>query len=678
MQPSFIFRSLFPLLGAALAAQFTPLPKPIELPAPQEVLQAFNLRAGTVQELLLPQSGWAAFQVVVSLGGDRRTLALMPKSLLSADFKLMFTDATGTHAAPRPREITYGGSIAEVPGSSVAATLAQGQLVAHVRTPTGNWTIQGLTAAIPFAPGSMHVVFKNSDVLDTGGRCGVDHQQRPVDPSQPSGGGVGPADVRVCEIALDCDEAFFGRYLRNLENTANGAISIMTGVDSIFVNDVEIRFILTGIFVRTTAVYTSGPDLGCGAVNGLLQEFQGYFPTHSGGIPYDVAHLFTGSGIAVGVIGCAYTGTICTASAYGVTRAYFLNAAQNVGLVAHEIGHNWNANHCTGSSCNIMCATLGGCSGVINTFSASERSEILAHKASRWCLVAKNEVEPNTAVYYRLWNLQSTAARSLDVINDGTNTRLNMQPSASVTGQFWRFTPVAEVPGTYRISCQWRGLNLPIDIVGSGPEINAAVLAPIGAFAGQYWRLTEIAEAPGSVALSTVYRGRNLALSGPPFSRAWLETYGPVAQQAWTLEPALSVEPATATALGSACRGRGGLPLLQFTGGSLPWINEVMNLQITSVPTNGAAILIFGARLATPIDLAFLQSPGCLLQVNLDVITQIPVTNGNGNFSLRLPNALPLVGTTLPVQGAVIDPLHGPNDPLVATSRGLEMRFGLR
>ena len=71
-------------------------------------------------------------------------------------------------------------------------------------------------------------------------------------------------------------------------------------------------------------------------------------------------------------------------------------------------------------------------------------------------------------------------------------------------------------------------------------------------------------------------------------------------------------------------------------------------------------------------------SPGCLLQVNLDVITQIPVTNGNGNFSLRLPNALPLVGTTLPVQGAVIDPLHGPNDPLVATSRGLEMRFGLR
>jgi hypothetical protein len=677
MRPSSIVRAFVSLLGPALAAQLAPVPGPAALPAPAEVLNALSVRTATVQELTLPQSGWDTFQVPVSLDGQTRTLTLAPRSVLSRDFRLMVTDATGTHAVPTPQETTYAGSVVEVPGSSVAASLRNGQLEAHIRLPDGRWTIQELTDAITFAPRALHVVYRNADVLQTAGSCGVAtrHQH---DAERPTGGGAGPAEVRVCEIALDCDEAFYGRFFRNFQNTFDAALNIINAVDAIYVNEVEIRYVVTRIFVRTGQLYVTGPDLGCGTTAGLLQEFENHWTINHWDVTRDVAHLFTGSGIGIGVIGCANLSTICTGSAYGVSRAYLVNAAQNIGLVAHELGHNWGANHCSGSDCHIMCASLGGCSGIVNAFSAGEKAEIYSHRNSRWCLVQKNEVEPNTAIYYRLYNAQAQASRSLDVINDGTNTRLNMQPSGAFTGQYWRFTPVAGVPGTYRISCQWRGPNLPIDVVGSGAETNAVVLSPIGAFSGQYWRITEVAEWPGTVSFSSIYRGRQLVMSGPATSRAWLEPYGPLPYQAWTMQPEFSVDPATATPFGAGCRGRGGVPGIRLTGGSLPWINQTMTGEVTNVPANAAALLIIGSRLPTPIDLAVAQSPGCLLRLALDFQMQLPVAAGAGTFSLQLPNVLPLVGTTLPIQGAVFDPAHGPTDPLFAMSNGLDLRFGLQ
>ena len=58
-------------------------------PAPTDVLDAFSLRAGTVQELSLPLRGGEAFQVAVILAGEPRVLNLRPYDVRSADFELL-------------------------------------------------------------------------------------------------------------------------------------------------------------------------------------------------------------------------------------------------------------------------------------------------------------------------------------------------------------------------------------------------------------------------------------------------------------------------------------------------------------------------------------------------------------------------------------------------------------
>jgi hypothetical protein len=88
------------------------------------------------------------------------------------------------------------------------------------------------------------------------------------------------------------------------------------------------------------------------------------------------------------VIGIAFLGVVCNVgSAYGLSVSRFTsNYTSRVGLTSHEIGHNWNAPHCSGSTCYIMCATLGGCGQNVTLFGASEKPYILSWKNGAGCL----------------------------------------------------------------------------------------------------------------------------------------------------------------------------------------------------------------------------------------------------------------------------------------------------
>jgi hypothetical protein len=100
-----------------------------------------------------------------------------------------------------------------------------------------------------------------------------------------------------------------------------------------------------------------------------------------------MAHIFTGKGSFSGVIGCAYLSVVCTSSGYGSSKAYHSSLTTNVGLVAHECGHNWGAGHCNSSPpCYIMCSGLGGCQGNLTLFGPTSISSIIAHKNTRNCL----------------------------------------------------------------------------------------------------------------------------------------------------------------------------------------------------------------------------------------------------------------------------------------------------
>jgi hypothetical protein len=106
-----------------------------------------------------------------------------------------------------------------------------------------------------------------------------------------------------------------------------------------------------------------------------------------------VAHLFTGKNLDGSVIGIAYLGVVCDVNdAYGLSQSrYTTNFSLRVSLTAHELGHNWNAQHCDASPpCGIMCSSNGGCGGDLTHFGATPLAAIIAWRNSAGCLTPSN------------------------------------------------------------------------------------------------------------------------------------------------------------------------------------------------------------------------------------------------------------------------------------------------
>jgi len=110
--------------------------------------------------------------------------------------------------------------------------------------------------------------------------------------------------------------------------------------------------------------------------------------------------------------------------------------------------------------------------------------------------------------HYRLTNRSIGESRSLDVINDGANNKLQLAASGPQTGQFWKITPVGN--GYFRLTTKWLGESRSLDIVPDGSN-NKLRLADTGDFSGQFWKLTPAGG--GFYRLTTMWQGEGRSLA---------------------------------------------------------------------------------------------------------------------------------------------------------------------
>ena len=131
----------------------------------------------------------------------------------------------------------------------------------------------------------------------------------------------------------------------------------------------------------------------------LLDDMAAEWNGNQGDVDRAVAHLMTGKDLEDNIVGRAFVGTICTNPpfAYGVTQSrYTPNLGLRAALTAHELGHNWAANHCgaTGlacggpwdDDCSIMCACIGLCTGKIDSFGVPATNMIFSQIGQADCL----------------------------------------------------------------------------------------------------------------------------------------------------------------------------------------------------------------------------------------------------------------------------------------------------
>ncbi|MEC7385982.1 MAG: M12 family metallo-peptidase, partial [Planctomycetota bacterium] len=228
--------------------------------------------------------------------------------------------------------------------------------------------------------GDRTAVYNSSDALACGGTCGVvgvfNDSRDPVIARM--GGPGGGGGLQVCGLAAEADWAFFQTWGAD----ALGRVeSVLDAMNLQYESEVGITHDLSYFLVRTSAA-----DDPYGSVtnsSSLLSQFGTWWNTNQQLIERDVAHLFTGKELDGSVIGIAYLGVICTTNAYGLDQE-FGNFNCRTDLIAHELGHNWSADHC---DCGNPQYTMNPSITCANQFSPTQTvGDIAGFRSTRSCL----------------------------------------------------------------------------------------------------------------------------------------------------------------------------------------------------------------------------------------------------------------------------------------------------
>jgi len=158
------------------------------------------------------------------------------------------------------------------------------------------------------------------------------------------------------KIATDADYQFYtDRGNSNLARTYSEIFSVLNLVEAVYESTFNMQFIVTfqNVYTTSNTPYTSNnADI-------LLFQFQTYWNLNRGNVSRKIAHLFTGKDLG-STVGVAFVGHIGDPFSYSLSK----NRTDMHRTTAHEIGHNFNADHPSASDCQCGYSTASVmCSG---------------------------------------------------------------------------------------------------------------------------------------------------------------------------------------------------------------------------------------------------------------------------------------------------------------------------
>ncbi len=359
-----------------------------ESPAGQQSPLMFDdLLEYSIERLDFTSNADGSIVTEVLLGEQVVEVELWPHSVRSAVFEVQVQQPDGSmERMVPPAPTTYRGRVPGIDGSVVSAGFYDGSLTALIAIgddAASSWVIEPLQDRVAGADEALHIVYSEAnDLSGEGGFCGtIDNpvggllQKDPLAPSVDN--------TLVLELGVDTDFEFYTSRGSSEPAVIAAVEAQVNSVSSIYERDVDTVIEITTIIVRPTSSdpYTTSDG------GGLLQQMTNHWRSQQTGVRRDTASLISGRNFAGGTLGVAWLSGLCTTTlGYNVNQYVSLSPAARVAVLAHEIGHNCNARHCSGSDCRIMCAGIGGCAGDIFRFGASSRNVIRSFLDSRPCI----------------------------------------------------------------------------------------------------------------------------------------------------------------------------------------------------------------------------------------------------------------------------------------------------
>lgn len=195
--------------------------------------------------------------------------------------------------------------------------------------------------------------------------------------------------IRVVDIATDADYEYYQQF-GSSNAVYTRILSVLSGASAIFESHFNVRMSVVhqNVWTIQSDPYTSSNS------GTLISQFRSYWEANrSSVIDYDIAHMFTGKDMDGSTVGIAYLDSVCSSARYGVSQL-LSSLGTEVILAAHEIGHNFSADHdsCSGNDSWIMCPYLVSQAESFSTSSVNQVNSALGRYS---CLYSSSP--PNSA-----------------------------------------------------------------------------------------------------------------------------------------------------------------------------------------------------------------------------------------------------------------------------------------
>ncbi|HZH35184.1 MAG TPA: FG-GAP-like repeat-containing protein [Pyrinomonadaceae bacterium] len=318
-------------------------------------------------------------RIELQAGTRQLDLTLVPRDLRSPLYRAEETIAGGAlRSLPATHVQTFKGSIAGEQSSQVRLTVSKNKIEGLIIRDGEKFFLEPAKRFSASADANDFVLYNGKDLTrEVHINCDLHLEDRVSNaastfaPRTEENASLSTV-VRVAEIATEADFQFVttlgGAAAANAE-----ILSILNMVEGAYQNEVGVAFEVT-----YQHVWTTSDPFPNGDAQAVLLSFQSHwnanFPVAS--YPRDLAHLFSGRANLMGQ-GRAVMNAVCRPeSAYGLNGRFDIGLAKYT-LAAHEIGHNFGANHAEGAQ---ACADTIMNAGLTNltplTFCQFSRGEV--------------------------------------------------------------------------------------------------------------------------------------------------------------------------------------------------------------------------------------------------------------------------------------------------------------
>jgi len=409
-------------------------------------------------------------QSEIHLGKRNWKLELVPSGLMGANYTLQVLTPQGLEVY-KPANIAFKGYEKNGNGR-VALTIDEDFIAGLVYEGDQVYYIEPYRYYDRFAASDLFVVYERDEVIrdNVNGSCMMLEGEEkikeflPVDDHDHDEEGA-VAKALACyqtDIALASDRSMFDKYgsVGGVEAHNIAVLNdVQTNYTGQFNHDIEFN-IVTQFVVTGNDPWSNSNDAGT-----LLSSFRNWGNAGNFGTAFDVAGLWTDRDFNGGTIGIAYLGGVCNSFKYHCVQDFTGNSELLRVLQAHELGHNFNAQH-DNSGCPggwIMCPSVNTSNNWSNA-SKNAVNNFIAPLVGN-CLAACFNAPPLVADFE--WNPDPACEDQLIQFTD--------QSSGNITSRAWSFpggTPsssnqtnpavIWNNPGTYNVSLTLNGQGGPV------------------------------------------------------------------------------------------------------------------------------------------------------------------------------------------------------------------------